>query len=194
VFLVGDIWLGSRFTPDGVACQLRYRVWYRFVAEITSPNDGMTIDMSFCDDSPHCRQSGSHLVLCRTKTETGASRRHHPYIGVVRWSRRLRRLLQSALAGLYGSICKASFRLGMGGCDSSRRPATNSRNIPGSFEFCKAVRSGGPLPPLRRRTTCRGEGNMDRRKLTDAARRSGGAIVTARLCGRSRHDLCISRR
>jgi len=38
-----------------------------------------------------------------------------------------------------------------GGCDSSRRPATNSGNIPGSFEFCKAVRSGGPLPPLRRR-------------------------------------------
>src|SRR6266403_5130012 len=41
--------------------------------------------------------------------------------------------------------------LGMGGCDSSRRPATNSGNIPGSFEFCKTVRSGGPLPPLRRR-------------------------------------------
>src|SRR5258708_29198705 len=39
----------------------------------------------------------------------------------------------------------------MGGCDPSRRPVTNSRNIPGSFEFCKAVRSGGPLPPLRRR-------------------------------------------
>src|SRR3984893_19580617 len=57
---------------------------------------------------------------------------------------------QSALAGLYGSICKTSFGLGMGGCNSSRRPATNSGNIPGSFEFCKAVRSGGPLPPLRR--------------------------------------------
>jgi len=36
----------------------------------------------------------------------------------------------------------------MAGCDSSRRPATNSGNIPGSFEFCKAVRSGGP--PYRR--------------------------------------------
>src|SRR2546427_3458865 len=34
---------------------------------------------------------------------------------------------------------------------SSRRPATNSGNTPGSAEFCKAVRSGGPLPPLRRR-------------------------------------------
>src|ERR1700682_6150952 len=69
---------------------------------------------------------------------------------MVRRSRRVCRLLQSALAGLYGSICRASFGLGMGGCDSSRRPATNSGNIPGSFEFCKAVRSGGPLPPLRR--------------------------------------------
>ena len=28
--------------------------------------------------------------------------------------------------------------------------------------------------------TCRGEGNMDRRRLTDAARRSGGAVATAR--------------
>jgi K+-sensing histidine kinase KdpD len=46
-------------------------------------------------------------------------RRHHPYVGMVRWSRRLRRLLQSALAGLYRSVCKASFGLGMGGCDSS---------------------------------------------------------------------------
>jgi cytochrome c peroxidase len=32
----------------------------------------------------------------------------------------------------------------MAGCDPSRRPVTNSRNIPASFEFCKAVRSGGP--------------------------------------------------
>src|SRR4029077_12071410 len=89
----------------------------------------------------------------RTWRWTGHSpcSRHHPYVGMVRWSRRLRRLLQSALAGLYGSIRKASFGLGMEGCDSSRRPATNSGNIPGSFEFCKAVRSGGPLPPLRRR-------------------------------------------
>jgi hypothetical protein len=31
----------------------------------------------------------------------------------------------------------------MGGCDSSRQPATNSGNIPGSFEFCKAARSRG---------------------------------------------------
>src|SRR5580700_4253830 len=51
---------------------------------------------------------------------------------MVRSSRRLGRVFQSALAGLYGSLCKASFGLGMGGCDSSRRPATNSGSIPGS--------------------------------------------------------------
>jgi hypothetical protein len=34
--------------------------------------------------------------------------------------------------------------------------------------------------PQRPNLTCRGEGNMDRRRLTDAARRSGGAVATAR--------------
>jgi len=31
----------------------------------------------------------------------------------------------------------------MGAGDSSRRPSTNSGNIPGGFEICKSVRSGG---------------------------------------------------
>jgi DNA-binding response OmpR family regulator len=57
-------------------------------------------------------------------------RRHHPYVGMVRSSRRLGRVLQSALAGLSGSVCRTSFGLGMAGRDSSRRPATNSGNIP----------------------------------------------------------------
>ena len=76
----------------------------------------------------------------RTWRWTGYSpcSRHHPYVGMVRWSRRLRRLLQSAMAGLYGSICKTSVGLGMAGCDSSRRPATNSGNIR------EALNSGKP--------------------------------------------------
>src|SRR5258708_14943999 len=70
---------------------------------------------------------------------------------MVCWSRLPGPVFQSALAGLYGSICRASFGLGMAGCDTSRRATTNSGNIPRSFEFCKAVRGGGPLPPVRRR-------------------------------------------
>jgi hypothetical protein len=43
--------------------------------------------------------------LRRTWRRTGHSpcRRHHSYVGMVDWSRRLRRLFQSALAGLHGS-------------------------------------------------------------------------------------------
>ena len=37
------------------------------------------------------------------------------------------------------------------GWQGAIHPDDLPRNIPGSFEFCKAVRSGGPLPPLRRR-------------------------------------------
>ena len=42
--------------------------------------------------------------LRRTWRRSGHSprSRHHPYVGIVRWSRLLRGLFQSALAGLYG--------------------------------------------------------------------------------------------
>src|SRR3989442_16021488 len=56
---------------------------------------------------------------------------------MVRWSRRLRRLLQSALAGLYGSICKASFGLGMGG---SIHPDELPRILETSLEALNSVK------------------------------------------------------
>jgi hypothetical protein len=65
--------------------------------------------------------------------------------------------MESIDKAIYGMVSKSS------GCNESERI--------GYLETQKTQR-----PNL----TCRGEGNMDRRRLTDAARRSGGAVATAR--------------